>query len=166
MGRYGNATLADVTFRPNGTLSPIRGGSALLGLELHATPKLEVYAYYGGDYDARQIYTAVISGKLTQIGYGRTTNNTSGCGIEVAPAPASVAPLTSSTATPANCSPDNRLIQEGTAGYWYDFYRGPKGRLRQGIQYSYLERNTWQGTGGSPKAIDNMIFTSFRYYLP
>jgi hypothetical protein len=166
VGRYGNATLADVTFRPNGTLSPIRGGSALLGLELHATPKLEVYAYYGGDYDARQIYTAVIGGKLTQIGYGRTTNNTSGCGIEVAPLPASVAPLASSTATPANCSPDNRLIQEGSVGYWYDFYRGPKGRLRQSIQYSYLEKNTWQGTGGSPKAIDNMIFTSFRYYLP
>jgi hypothetical protein len=45
--------------------------------------------------------------------------------------------------------------------------------LQQGIQYSYAERRTWQGIGepaanitNSPKAIDNMWFTSFRYYLP
>lgn len=163
VGRYGDATLSDVTFRPGGTFSPIRGGSMLGGLELHATSKLDLYAYYGGDYLERQLYFS--GGK--QVGYGRTTNVTTGCGIEVAPAAAGGNQiLASATATPANCSPDTRLIQEGTIGYWYDFYKGAKGRFRQGIQYSYLEKNTWQGTGGSPKAIDNMVFTSFRYYLP
>jgi hypothetical protein len=167
VGRYGDSTLSDVTFRPDGSLEPLRGGSALLSLELNPTPKLNVYAYYGGDYAERALYNAVIAGKPTLIGYGRTTNVTTGCGIEVAPAAAAGnSILATATSSPANCSPDTRMIQEGTAGYWYDFYRGPKGRIRQGIQYSYLEKNTWRGTGGSPKAIDNMVFTSFRYYLP
>ena len=164
LGRYTNTTLADVTLRPDGTLAPIRGGNALGGLELHATPKLDVYAYYGGDYAEREIYT-ISPGKFS--GYGRPTNVTTGCGLEVAPAggPGSVV-LASATTTPSNCSPDNRAVQEGSLGYWYDFYRGAKGRLRQSIQYSYFVRNTWAGTGGSPKAVDNMVWTSFRYYLP
>jgi hypothetical protein len=72
-----------------------------------------------------------------------------------------------------NCNADTRNIQEGTLGYWFRFYRGAHGTLQQGIQYSYAERRTWQGIGdpaagltNSPKAIDNMWFTSFRYYLP
>ncbi len=105
-------------------------------------------------------------------GYGAPTNNNSGCHVEVAP-------VTSSNGggyapgTAVNCSADNRNIQEGTFGYWYRFYKGPKGMLQQGFQYSYAVRHTWlgigdplSGLGGSPKAIDNMWFTSFRYYLP
>jgi hypothetical protein len=46
--------------------------------------------------------------------------------------------------------------------------------MQFGIQYSYLSKDAWSGTGGvatgapaiSPKAIDNMIWTSFRYYIP
>ena len=63
---------------------------------------------------------------------------------------------------------------EGTVGFWYRFYSGPRGRFQFGTQYSYVTRNTWSGTGGltkgadglDPHGIDNMIFTSFRYYLP
>ena len=65
------------------------------------------------------------------------------------------------------------LVQEGTFGLWYRFYKWPKGTLQLGLQYSYAVRHTWLGIGdplsnlgGSPKAIDNMWFTSFRYYLP
>jgi hypothetical protein len=46
--------------------------------------------------------------------------------------------------------------------------------MQFGVQYSYLSKNAWSGTGGvaagapaiGPKANDNMIFTSFRYYIP
>ena len=46
--------------------------------------------------------------------------------------------------------------------------------MQFGIQYSYLAKDAWSGTGGvaagapaiSPKGNDNMIFTSFRYYIP
>jgi hypothetical protein len=64
------------------------------------------------------------------------------------------------------------VLLEGTAGFWYKPYNGPKGRLQMGMQYSYITRDTWAGTNSyksapySPEAIDNMIFTSFRYYLP
>ena len=61
---------------------------------------------------------------------------------------------------------------EGTIGFWYRFYQGPKGRVQFGGQYSYLVKNTWTGTDSSgelfftPSASNNMILTSFRYYLP
>ena len=61
---------------------------------------------------------------------------------------------------------DTKDVQELTFGYWYNFYNGPAGRLRQGLQYSYAQRNIWSGVGVTPKGTDNMVFTSLRYYLP
>jgi hypothetical protein len=57
-------------------------------------------------------------------------------------------------------------------GFWYRVYNGEKGRVQWGAQYSYITRNTWVGSSGTagvasqPHGIDNMLFTSFRYYLP
>ena len=42
----------------------------------------------------------------------------------------------------------------------------PTGRVQFGGQYSYVTRNTWSGVGGAPRSIDEMVLTSFRYYLP
>jgi Skp family chaperone for outer membrane proteins len=67
----------------------------------------------------------------------------------------------------SSCGAQNRDIQEYTAGYWYDFYRGDRGRFRQSIQYSYAVREGWSGASGiGAKGIDNMFWTSLRYYLP
>jgi len=44
--------------------------------------------------------------------------------------------------------------------------------VQYGVQYSYAVKNTWRATDASgegsftPHAINNMVFTSFRYYLP
>jgi hypothetical protein len=44
--------------------------------------------------------------------------------------------------------------------------------MQWGIQYSYLYRTGWSGNNNnsatvvSPHAVDNMVWTSFRYYLP
>jgi hypothetical protein len=72
-----------------------------------------------------------------------------------------------------SCGAQTRNVQEITGGYWYDIYRGDRGRLRQSIQYGYAVREGWSGaavTTGGPgigaKGIDNMFWTSFRYYLP
>jgi hypothetical protein len=66
-----------------------------------------------------------------------------------------------------SCGAHTRNVQEATAGYWYDIYRGEHGRLRQGLQYGYAERQGWSGASGiGAKGIDNMFWTSFRYYLP
>jgi hypothetical protein len=71
-------------------------------------------------------------------------------------------------------------VQEFTVGYWWNIIAGPQGRLRQGFQYSLIRRDLWSGAqgsaanaaaggynpGGGAHGDDNMIFTSFRYYLP
>lgn len=158
VGRYGSSTLPDVTFKPDGTFEPLRGGSALGSLEFHATPKLDLFTYYGGDYVGRALYTV----GTTQLGYGRPTLASTGCSTEVAPAAGGA----STAIGPANCSPDTRAVKELSLGYWYDFYKGNRGRLRQAVQYSYFTKDTWRGTGGSPTAVDSTVWTSFRYYLP
>lgn len=104
-------------------------------------------------------------------GYGNFAANNSGCATEGVP----VNDFNPSSGS--NCAGDIRIIQEATVGFWYKFYQGPKGRFQWGLQYSYLARDGYSGTGGtatattpafgiSPKAIDNLFFTSFRYYLP
>lgn len=158
--RYNNSGLPDTTIRPNGQLALIRGYSGLGTLELHGTPRLDVYFNYGIDGTMRRIFVA----GAKQSGYGIYTNNTTGCGTESIPAAGGNGFVPSSPTT--NCTTDTRDIQEITAGYWYDFYKGPKGRLRQGIQYSYLDRQFWSGIGPAPHADNNMVFTSLRYYLP
>ena len=165
VGRYGSSTISDVTIRPNGQLSPIHGFSALSTIELNPTPRMNIYLNYGGDYLDRDY---VLNG-ATQVGYGTRSVNMSGCYVE--PTSTAANPSADPTA-PSNCGGNNKDVQEFTAGYWYNIYNGPKGRLRQGIQYSYIVRNLWSGAGGTAnpsntaEGVDNMVFTSFRYYLP
>jgi hypothetical protein len=177
VGRYGNATLADVTAHPDGTLVGLRSYQALGTLEFHATPKLDIYAYVGGEYDGRAAY---VDANGHGVGYGAIGAaapfiRNDGCSVELSPVNQNTPAGTNTTSgvvTPANCQGDIRNIIEGTLGFWYRFYQGPKGRVQYGFQYSYAVKNTWTGTNASgegsftPHAIDNMVFTSFRYYLP
>jgi hypothetical protein len=164
VGRYGSSTIADVTLRPDATISPLHGFSALSTLEMAPTKRLSLYLNYGGDYIGRD--WTLSSDGTKQVGYGTPSTDMSGCNVEV-PTTGSFTP-----STPAHCGANNKDVQEFTAGYWYDFYRGPKGRLRQGIQYSRFERDLWSGNGGTTNpsneasGTDNMFWTSFRYYLP
>ena len=186
IGRFGSSQLADATARPDGTLAPIRTGHGLGILEFHPNPKLDVYAYGGAEYAARAAYTGYQSVKITTTsatgsgtgapllvnttiarstggigGYGNPAANNSGCSTELAPA---------NQLTPnagANCAGDSRIVIEGTLGFWHKLYQGPKGGFRWGMTYSYLTRTAWSGAGSlQPKAVDNMVWTSFRYYLP
>jgi hypothetical protein len=178
MGRYSTTALPDATAHPDGSLELLTGGSALGSVEWHASPRLDFYGYYGGEYAKRAWYTTKYTdttpgatyGEPILAGYGAPTNPVYGCYVEVLPTSTSSGNVTSSA---SNCNADTRNFQEGTVGYWYRFYRGPLGTLQQGIQYSYAEKRTWTGIGNpaaglsnSPKAIENMWFTSFRYYLP
>jgi hypothetical protein len=187
IGRYGSAGLPDVVARPDGVLVPVRNYQGLGTIEYHSK-RLDLYTNVGIEYEARTAYT--FGGK--GAGYGSPLFNNSGCYIEGPPsstvinvdtpgsAPGSTGsgtvPVVGSGGTPlspgfnpsnpANCSGDTRSIIEGTIGFWYRLYSGPKGRLQWGPQYSYIDRNTWGGVGGNPNASANMFFTSFRYYLP
>ena len=57
IGRYGSAQLADATARPDGTLALIRTAHGLARLEWHATPKLDIYGYWGLEYAWRSGYS-------------------------------------------------------------------------------------------------------------
>ncbi len=171
VGRYGSSTIADVTIRPDGTLSPLHGFSALSTIELFPTPRWYIYLNYGGDYIGRDWATDPSTGK--EVGYGTYTTNMSGCDVEPAAGTSAVNGGDGfSPSNPANCGGSNKDVQEFTAGYWYNIYKGPKGNLRYGLQYSRFERDLWSGAGGTANpggganGEDNMFWTSFRYYLP
>ncbi|HTQ60043.1 MAG TPA: cell envelope integrity protein TolA [Candidatus Solibacter sp.] len=170
VGRYSSAQMADVTIRPDGTLAPIKGGSALGTLELHPSPKLDVYFNYGVEYAYRTAYgyTNITTLANVPVGYGSPLFNNSGCGNSEG-----VPGATNSPASNGTCTGDLRNIQEGTVGFWHQLYKGSKGGIRWGLQYSYLVKNTWSGNNNTPtapgvngKAVDNMLLTSFRYYIP
>jgi hypothetical protein len=174
IGRYSSAQLADVTARPNGTLVPIRSAAWLTSLELHPNAKLDIYAYGGGEYAARTAYVFTnAAGNPVGVGYGSPLFNNSGCTTEGFPASGATPVGPGSAGT---CNGDIHHIVEGTIGFWHKVFNGPKGRVQWGIQYSYLTKVAWSGNAGTgvaipgvsqrPKAVDNMILTSFRYYLP
>ncbi len=162
VGRYGDAQVAETTVHPNGTLALIHAYSALGTLIYHATPRLDVYTLYGGDGALRTYY---LTSPTKAVGYGSYLNNTGGCYAEVPPATGNTG--YTPPGAPSTCVADTKNVQQFTVGYWYDLYKGPMGRLRQGFAYSYAQRFIWSGiNGGSPSTDDNMWWTSFRYYLP
>ena len=62
-----------------------------------------------------------------------------------------------------------KIVQTRLTEDWLAVYSGPRGKFQFGTQYSYVTRQTWSGIGpgaGTPEGLDNMVFTSFRYYLP
>jgi hypothetical protein len=169
VGRYGDSTIADVTIKPNGVIAPLHGFSALSTVEINPTPRFNLYMNYGGDYISRDI-------RAINDGYGLYSANMSGCHTEPS-APGTTNPgfgggTGFAPSTPANCGGNNKDVQEATFGYWYNIYNGSKGRLRQGLQYSWFERDLWSGAGGTTnpgggaRGNDNIIETSLRYYLP
>jgi len=160
IGRYGSSEIADTTVNPAGQLALIHGFSALSTLEFHVTQRLDLYANYGGDYAGRRYFIAA-PGKA--VGYGSPFNVETGCETEPAPSSGNTG---YTPASQSNCTADTKDVQEFTAGYWFNFYSGSKGRLRQGFQYAYFQRNIWSGIGATPQSTNNMFWTSFRYYLP
>jgi len=157
IGRYGSSGLPDVTVRPDGTLAPIRNYQALGTLEWH-DPKLDIYGNAGGEYAQR---TWFLNSSSKDVGYGAPGFSNAGCSIELPPGAGGFSPT-----NPGSCTGDTRRILEGTLGFWYRLYSGSKGKLQFGAQYSYFDKAAWSGTPGEPHAVENIVLTSFRYYLP
>jgi hypothetical protein len=186
VGHFGASSLSDTTSNANGELVPIHDASGLITAEVAPSPRLQLYFYYGGDYAGRKDEANATSTTLAAptaaqnsagawggtwkapsaaaVGYGSRLLSNSACNAITAPGYNG-----SSTGyySGASCGAQTRGVQEGTAGYWYDIYKGDRGRLRQGLQYSYAVREGWSGAGGiGAKGTENMVFTSFRYFLP
>jgi hypothetical protein len=157
-GRYGVSLLPDITVRPNGTLAPLRNAQGLLSVELHPNKKLDIFGYAGAEYVQRTVY---VNSAGTLVGYAPPTANNTGCNTEAVPTSG-----TGFTPGAGTCLGATRAIIQGSAGWVYRIYNGPAGRIQYGLAYSYLTREAWAGIGGSPKATNNFVYTSFRYYIP
>ncbi len=177
VGRYGSSQLADATIKPTGVLEPIKNYHGLFSIVTHEKKNLDIYAYYGGEYDQRTVYRTTVGGFANNlIGYGTPTLNDAGCYA----LPANPASSTGGSPTsPATCASPTRYIQEGMIGFTYRVVNSPKyGRLQYQATYSLVQRNLWSGsvatavataptpTPTSPRAQDNMVHVSMRYYIP
>lgn len=99
------------------------------------------------------------------VGYGSRLLNNSSCNTDANPGYNGGG--STGYIPGGSCGAQVRDVQEFTGGYWYDFYKGDKGRFRQGIQYGYSVIQGWSGASGiGAKGVDNMVWTTFRYYLP
>jgi hypothetical protein len=153
IGRYGSGQLPEVTFDPAGTIQPIHEIIAMSGLTFHAGQRLDFYLFAGEDRESAQAYnlTTKTDGTSTVVpyGYGNAKYSNTGCWSE--------------TAIGA-CVGNERMVEQATTGFWNKPYIGKYGTLRWGLQYSRTEFKAFRGVGGSPIALDNMVFGSFRYY--
>ncbi|HEY4075315.1 MAG TPA: hypothetical protein VGM26_00150 [Rhizomicrobium sp.] len=144
IGRYGSGQLPDVTFRPDGTVAPAQETTLLGGATLHATPRLDIYAYGGQEAEQRKAYDV----GTQHLGMGNPALNLAGCLVEG-----------------GACSPNLQSENQIAVGLWWKAYQGSFGSFRFGAQYSYTHLSAFSGAGGvRPTTDDSMIFTSIRYY--
>lgn len=152
LGRYATGSMPDVTINPvTGKLLPLRAAHFMGGVEVHPTPKLDIYAYGGNEYTGRYDLSTLHSGATA--GYGSRLTSYTGC-------------VQSNEVAMNSCSGPNRDIYEVTGGFWYRFYKGPYGTLQYGNQFAYFHRSLWSGVGVAPTGNDAVGYSTVRFYLP
>jgi len=153
IGRYGAGQLNDAVVSPNGSLDPLPEIMFLGGVTLHATPQLDLYAYGG---EERILSNDWFGGAGTGFGYANPAANNSGCDI-----------------VGGTCAGATKDVWELTGGLWDKVYQGAFGSVRVGLQYEYIQRELFPGTGttkpltafvGTPTFNENAVYASFRYY--
>lgn len=144
IGRYGAGGLPDVTFKSSGALVPLREVMSYVGIIGHATPKLDVYAYWGID----QIGSKFFNNKKGDFGYGNPGFNNAGCNIEN---------------SPLSCVGNNYQLNGLTAGLSWKLLQGSFGTVSAGLQYGYYSRDAYRGNGVAPTAYENVVYGNIRY---
>lgn len=142
IGRYGTASLADVSYSSDGSLNPLTGSQWLAQLMLHATSTLDVWATYGQE-------SISSSNNGDNSGYGdNVVADNSGC-----------------TVLGGTCAPNIKDLQQANIGAWWSFYKGAFGAAKLGLQYSHTVLDTFSDrAGNSPSTAIDMGYTSLRYY--
>ena len=136
IGRYGTSGLADVTIGADGALLPTKETMYLTGVVWHADPKWDVYANYGKE----QLTSTTYANGAGLGGYG------DGIGA-------------------AGTINGLKSVGQGTAGFWWSFYKGDYGRAAFSVQYSHTKLDSFGNAAGvSYNTTDNMVFTSLRYF--
>jgi hypothetical protein len=152
VGRYASGQLPDVTIAIDGSLTPVTGLSAMVGLIGHPWDGLDVYTYAG----LEQVDSNFFAVGPNLFGLGNPGFSNAGCSFAT--------PSSFAGATPANCIANNRRLYDITAGFWQNVYKGDYGRVAFGAQYEYIKRESFDGIGGSVSTDDNIVYTSVRYY--
>jgi len=150
IGRYGSAQLSDVTAEANGRLAAIPETMWMVGGTLHATKALDIYAYGGEEAESSKTFTYSALPASSVFGFDTLPgSNNAGCIIEG-----------------GSCSAVTKNIWQVTGGIWDKVYQGSFGQVRIGLQYSHTEKEGFPdaATGFAPRAKEDMVFTSFRYY--
>jgi hypothetical protein len=148
VGRYGTAQLPDATFSTTGKIEPLTEYSVMGGFVGHPVPEVDVYAYGGAEGVDRKYYST----GAVNSGYGNPNVSLAGCEVEL-----------------GSCSANTSGVVEGTLGGWYRFIKSNYGTVQAGLQYEYLNRNTFRGAGAtkgsslSPSSNENIFLVSFRY---
>jgi hypothetical protein len=135
-GRYIFGQAPDLIVRNDGSLSPIKSGSTVSGIEYTHKNSL-LYAYYGGLYVQRNAEFDVNG--TTPVGYGYTGS-----------------PNGQNRAVQEETFGFNQTL-------WKD---GKYGALNFMGQYSYVSRNPWYVGTSFKNAHLNMVFLNLRYSLP
>jgi hypothetical protein len=169
IGRYGSAQLADVTIGPTGNLQPLMALQWSVGAVAHPWAGFDLYAYYGQEsVQGNSWNVGGVNG-----GYGNAFFSEA-CGLQSL-ASTNGGPTAPGNATGYNgntgtCAGNVHSVKEITVGFWQDFYKGPLGRLRYGVQYENIQQELFSGlttiaganTGLNPSV--NVVMFSLRYY--
>jgi hypothetical protein len=128
--------------RPDGTVSLVRSGMGLAGLEYQPTAKTTFGLYYGAGYFQRNFFLDTSAGAKpnTFIGFGG----------------------------PGSATSNNRSLQQPTFDWTQTFWRNPQyGAIQLITQTSYLTRSPWFVGAAQPKnAHLVMVYSTMRYVLP
>lgn len=144
VGRYGSSQLPDVTFSPTGKLEPLSEYSVMGGFVAHPIPAIDIYGYAGAEGADRKSFAGT-------VGYGNPNVDLAGCLVDL-----------------GTCGAVTSSIVEGTIGGWWRPIKSPYGTVQLGLQYEYVNRNAFSGTGAtkgsvvSPSANENMFLFSVR----
>ena len=134
VGRYGASQLVDVTIGPDGSLSPVTETTAMVGLIGHPWEGLDVYGYAG----IEQVNGNSFNVGTSLFGLGNPGFSNAGCTL--------VTPSSFNGSTPSNCIANNRRLEDVTAGFWQNVYKGQYGRVAVGGQYEYIKRESFNGS--------------------
>ncbi len=163
VSQYAPALLPEAAYSLSGGLLPIHERVINIGGILHVTPTTELFAFAGGEFTSSRYQTGVVGTTVVLAGYGNPGYNNIACNVEAASAYIGGLSSTNPGAVTA-CSGQVKAVRQLFGGVWHTFYQGDYGKLRAGVQYAYTVKDAFSGVGPTPKATENTIYTSIRYY--
>ena len=122
------------------------------------------------------------TGSNAEAGYGYQFASDSLCSVENSTTGLPTSTTNGLSTTSTKCSGNTKTVWAIQPQFWYRIFKGREGTVQFGASYAYVYREAWSGLGPnsttkaanlptvnglvSPKTINQILMTSFRYYLP